>query len=207
MRAALMEEFSVAHPRDVPVHGRTDRAIGGSLLTVSGIEDVERNWQRLCRAYLEQLLLHLPQKRGRVLSGARNLLEDLRRRKEVTLGLLTGNVREAARIKLEYFDLFDYFAFGGFGDLHARRDDVALEALEAARRHHDGEFTCDEVWVVGDTPKDIECARAIHANAAGVATGIYSLQQLESAGANLLLADLANPLPFLKLLPPLQSRD
>ena len=127
-------------------------------------------------------------------------MENLRTREEVAVGLLTGNVREAARIKLAYFNFVEHLGFGGFGDVHTARDDVARDALETARLHVKDTITSDAVWVIGDTPKDIQCARAIHARSAGVATGTYSVEQLQAAGADLVLADLSDPTPLLRLM-------
>jgi phosphoglycolate phosphatase-like HAD superfamily hydrolase len=200
MQAAFAEEFGMATRHDIPVHGRTDRAIAGSLFTIHGIEDSAKNWDRLRRSYLHQLARHLPRRQGRALAGVPELLEKLGGRDDVAIGLLTGNVHEAARTKLTYFNLLQHFPFGGFGDAHTDRNDVAREALETARLHVTHGLSSDRVWVVGDTPKDIECARAIQACAVGVATGIYSLEQLQAAGADLVLADLSDPTPLLRLI-------
>ncbi len=91
---------------------------------------------------------------------------------------------------MQHYGLDEFFPFGGFGDLHVDRDDVAREALVASRAHVDGDVSSERVWVIGDTPLDIRCARAIGAKAAAVATGWHSLEQLEDAGPDLLLADL-----------------
>ncbi len=200
IRAAFAEEFGVATRSDIPAQGRTDRAIAGSLFTVHNVENSARNWDRLRRGYLHHLVRYLPQRQGRTLSGVPELLENLGAREDVAVGLLTGNVHEAARAKLTYFDLLQHFPFGGFGDVHTDRNDVARDALETARLHVSRGFSSDRVWVLGDTPKDIQCARAIHARAVGVATGIYSLEQLRATGADLVLPDLSDPTPLLRLI-------
>ena len=81
------------------------------------------------------------------------------------MGLLTGNVFQGAKSKLEFFGLFTHFAFGGFGDDHPHRDDVARAALKSVHQHH-GENDQRLVCVIGDTPLDIQCARAIGARLA-----------------------------------------
>src|SRR5205814_2268883 len=122
-----------------------------------------------CRRLLDAYLRHLPESMrkgsGRVLPGIANLLELLARQDEVALGLLTGNLRAGAKIKLGHFGLFDYFAFGGFGDHHHDRDDVAHEALAEVHARFNGTVTPDCIWVIGDTPLDVRCARAIGAKA------------------------------------------
>ena len=125
----------------------------------------------------------------------------LKSRADVTLGLLTGNVRAGARVKLGHFGLFEHFAFGGFGDLHFDRDDVAREALVEARTNLGAQLAPEHVWVIGDTPLDVRCARAIGAKVLAVATGVHSLEQLKEAEADLTLADLSDPSSFLERLP------
>ncbi len=114
------------------------------------------------------------------------------------MGLLTGNVRAGAKAKLGHFGLFDNFAFGGFGDHHFDRDDVAREALAEVRRHVGDHVQSEQVWVIGDTPLDVRCARAIGASVAAVATGIHTLADLADTGADLVLPNLADPTPLLE---------
>ena len=189
MEAALATAFGVTDIRDVvPYGGRTDPAIGHDLLHVHGLETTHENYLRLSAAYLQHLAPSLRTIPGHVLPGIRELLEKLKRSNR-RMGLLTGNVREGARTKLAHFGLWDYFAFGGFGDLHRDRDDVARSAFESAKTLH-GEDATREVWVIGDTPLDVQCARAIGAKAIGVATGWNSPAEL--AGADLVLDDLSD---------------
>jgi phosphoglycolate phosphatase-like HAD superfamily hydrolase len=113
---------------------------------------------------------------------------------------LTGNVRAGAQAKLGHFQLFDHFAFGGFGDLHFDRDDVAREALSAVQSHLDGEVNPERIWVIGDTPLDVRCARAIGARAVAVVTGWHSQEELSASRPDLLLPDLADPTLLLEAL-------
>ena len=193
--AALMTAFSdlfgVADPKEVPFSGRTDRGIVRNLFHVHGVDDTDANWHRLKDEYLRRLLIYLPQRAGLVLPGIERLLDHLAAREDVAVGLLTGNVRDGARMKLEHFRLLHHFAFGGYGDHHADRDDVAVrEALAASREHVGHELAPDQVWVIGDTPFDVRCARAIGARAAAVATGWHSRERLAAAAPDLLLDSL-----------------
>jgi phosphoglycolate phosphatase-like HAD superfamily hydrolase len=198
MEAALQAEFGLEAIRvHVPYSGRTDRAIGRDLLEAHGTAGSPENWQRLRDAYLGRLPECLQRHRGRVLPGIAALLERLAAGGNVALGLLTGNVRAGARLKLGHYGLWHHFAFGGFGDEHFERDDVAREALAVLRRHLDGAVRLDRVWVIGDTPLDVRCARAIGANAVAVATGWHSREELEAAEPDLLLTDLSDPAPLL----------
>jgi phosphoglycolate phosphatase-like HAD superfamily hydrolase len=150
--------------------------------------------------YLRRLLRELPGRRGRVLPGVSELLERLESRGDVALGLLTGNAREAARMKLEHFGLDRYFPFGGFGDRHVDRNDVAKDALGEWRRRRAAGDDGEQVWVVGDTPLDVRCARSIRALALAVATGAHTRTQLQAAQPDLLLSDLRDPTPLFRAL-------
>lgn len=198
MELALATEFGIAEVRRVEYSGRTDRAIGRDLFHTHGLEDTPDRWQRLVAAYLRNLPHCLNQYQGRVLPGIATLLEQLRMRDDVAIGLLTGNIRDGARLKLGHYRLYEYFAFGGFGDHHWDRDDVAREALAEAHGRHRDRLHLDRVWVIGDTPLDVRCARAIGARVAAVATGWHSLEELAAAKPDLLLPDLADPTPLLE---------
>ena len=133
-------------------------------------------------AYLQRLPAALGDCKGHILPGAHSWLERLHRHPACSLGLLTGNMQAAAKIKLEYFGLWEYFEFGGFGDKHMNRNDVALQAVTAARALRN-DATHHQMWAIGDTPHDITCARSQGLNVIAVATGGYSVEQLLVAGA------------------------
>lgn len=195
MEQALRTAFGVTELRDeVPYSGRTDVAIGRDLLRVHGLAVTAENLAKLSDAYLGHLRPSLHAIGGNVLPGVTELLTRLHGRRR--MGLLTGNVRAGAERKLAHFGLWDYFPFGGFGDVHHDRDDVARAAI-AALKAHDPHAPA-EVWVIGDTPLDVKCARAIGAKSVAVATGWHSLDELHATGADLVLADLSD---FQKLPP------
>jgi phosphoglycolate phosphatase-like HAD superfamily hydrolase len=201
MEAALRSEFGITELTDgVPYSGRTDRAIGLELLELHGLEAVPDNWHRLRSAYLKHLPASLARHHGQVLPGIIALLDHLTTRAAVAVGLLTGNIREGARLKLGHYRLDHHFAFGGFGDEYLDRDDVAREALAAGRQHLGTARLPGQVWVVGDTPLDIRCARAIGARVAAVATGWHPVEELAAVNPDLLLPDLADSQPFLRAL-------
>jgi phosphoglycolate phosphatase-like HAD superfamily hydrolase len=192
LTACFCEEFDVAEPANVSFSGRTDRAIASNLFDAHEIEDTEENWRRLREGYISRLSDELPLCQGRVLPGVIELLESVRELDHVAVGLLTGNVLAGARIKLEYYGLFSYFAFGGYGDISRNRDDVARMAVDAAKGYLGERFRTDLVWVIGDTPHDITCARAVNARVLAVATGIHSRDELAAGSPDELLDDLSN---------------
>ena len=198
MEAALLEGFGVPEIRDVvPFSGRTDRAIGHDLLTAHGQHATPDNVTRLTQYYLDRLPAALHRNGGEVCPGIRELLIELQPKSHVTLGLLTGNVRAGAQKKLSHFGLWDYFRFGGFGDNHTDRDDVARSALRAAANHT--RIDPSEVWVIGDTPLDVKCARAIGAKAIAVATGWVPLDQLRACEPDFAFDDLSDVAGLLRM--------
>jgi phosphoglycolate phosphatase-like HAD superfamily hydrolase len=110
----------------------------------------------------------------------------------VLLGLLTGNFAEGARLKLTHYGLIDHFRFGGYGDEHSDRDDVAREAYRLAQSYHPP-IKPEHVWVIGDTPADIRCGRAIGAKVLAVGTGMFETSELEPHHPDVLLDDLSQP--------------
>jgi phosphoglycolate phosphatase-like HAD superfamily hydrolase len=198
METALTVAFGVTRlAGQVPFSGRTDRAIGRDLFRLHGIDDTPANWQRFVAAYLALLPGCLARHQGRVLPGIASFLDRLRAEGSFLVGLLTGNLRAGAERKLSHYGLWHHFSFGGFGDHHLERDDVAREALAEVRRLLNGTVALDRVWVIGDTPLDIQCARCIGVRVAAVATGWHSLDELARSAPDLLLPDLADPTPLL----------
>ena len=119
----------------------------------------------------------------------------------MAIGLLTGNVRDGARRKLAHYDLWHWFPFGGFGDVHTDRCDIAAAALTAAKQHLNGSaHTPGEVIVIGDTQHDVTCGRSIGARCVAVATGHTTLHELGSVRPDVLLKTLEDFEPVLGLL-------
>ncbi len=197
LEEALCGEFNVPIRGKVSYSGRTDPAIIRDLFELHDIPATAVNFEKLVAGYLKRLPTCLASYQGRVLPGIVALLEHLRQRTPVAIGLLTGNLRAGARFKLGHFGLYDYFAFGGFGDSKYDRDQVAHEALAEVRRHLPRPVALERIWVVGDTPLDVRCARAIGARVAAVATGFHPLDELAQAQPDLLLPDLSDPAPLL----------
>ncbi len=159
---ALMEAFSVnfdiTNPQEVPFSGRTDRGIAQNLFRLHGIADTQSNWDLLRTDYLQRLAYYLPRREGEVLPGVQPLLDQLAQLAHVAIGLLTGNMRDGARVKLQHYGLSQYFPFGGFGDRYVDRDDVVREALAASKAYTQLDLSPEQMWVIGDTPLDIRCA-------------------------------------------------
>jgi phosphoglycolate phosphatase-like HAD superfamily hydrolase len=127
-----------------------------------------------------------------ILPGAKELLEKLK--DIVHLGVLTGNYEKTAWKKLEYVGLRDYFDFGLFGHEAETRNQLAQQAQQKAKQHFGVAFHHEQIVFVGDTPRDIECARIIDAHVIAVATGKYSTETLKHYNPDILVESLDDPL-------------
>ncbi len=195
------QEFGVKElTNEVTFSGRSDRGIAGDLFEWHGIENSQENWERFQAGYLWHLKVQLEERDGLVLPGVLALLDELEKHDDIHVGLLTGNAVQAAKRKLSYYDLWDRFAFGGFGDHHPDRNDIAAAARDAAIDYHkeknDSEPTEERVVVIGDTVNDITCARSIGAYAVAVPTGIVSSDELSSHEPDLLVDTLEQAQPM-----------
>lgn len=195
LNLALQDTFGIAEPKKVSLSGRTDRGIALEFFEHHQIEPSESNWLRFRDAYLTRLRTTLPLRKGIVLPGVRELLARIASVSQTAVGLLTGNILEGARHKLEHFDLYKHFAFGGFGDDHPCRDDVARSALRCVQTQF-GDCHHRELWVIGDTPLDIRCARAIGAKVVAVATGSSSIDELRSFAPDFVVESLEDSAPW-----------
>lgn len=191
MESGLQAAFGVPEIfGHVPYSGRTDVGIARDLLSIHGIDPTLENIERLKSAYLARLPTMLEQMHGTVLPGIAEALT--RERQASAIGLLTGNVRAGAEIKLRHFGLWHHFPFGGFADGLNERDDVARRALSEAESHLGQKLDPKNVWVIGDTPLDVKCARAIGAKAVIVATGWHPHEELVAAEPDHLLPDFTH---------------
>lgn len=206
MYAAFEEVFGTRPTIQVKMAGRTDRAIARELFDHLDVDHSLENWTKFRATYLRNLQEYLGRHHGYVCPGIPEVLDRLRQHTGVAVGLLTGNLREGARHKLSHYRIYHHFegadamALGGFGDEHCDRDLVAADALAAVQQKFNGSIAPERVWVVGDTPLDIKCARAIGARAVAVATGSYSTDDLAKESPDLLFADLSDATMFFERL-------
>ena len=175
--------------------GRTDLEIARTLLRRAGIapDQLDESVQATIEEYLRGFadLVH-DQTKATLCPGVRSLLQRLDAEPMLTLGLLTGNVSAGADLKLGHFDIRHYFRLGAFGSDSEDRNDLLPIALRRARERTGIEFQPRQVVIIGDTPRDIECARAHGAMSVGVATGPYTREELQTAGALHVVDDLAD---------------
>ena len=159
--------------------GRTDVAILREFFVHNAIEPSPENLAQFFDAYvfmLDHMLQALP---GGAHPGVWNWLNELRALPHrPVVGLLTGNIRLGAEIKLRRFDLWEPFATGAFADDSADRNEIAALAKQRGEQLLGEKLCGDEILVIGDTPNDITCARAIGAKALAVGTGMYRAKDL-----------------------------
>lgn len=195
---ALLEVYGTAGP--IATHafdGKTDPQIARELLTHAGLPAaaVERGLPALWSTYLRELSTEFarPTHRTTVLPGIRPLLDALEaEHTEAVLGLLTGNIREGATLKLSSAGIRTMFRVGAFGSDCERRDGLPPVAVARALEVTGVAFRRGDIVIIGDTPSDVTCGSSLGACAIGVATGRHHADELREAGAAAVFRDLSD---------------
>lgn len=177
---AFASEFGVHDGTErLKFAGRTDVSLVREFFVHHQITETPANFERFFKAYLVCLQQIIRECHGGPCTGVLEFIHALETRAEPPLlGLLTGNIREGARIKLQHYNLWDRFPFGAFADDNEERDLIAVAARQRGGERLGRPLCGEEIVVVGDTPLDIRCARAIDAKALAVATGAYKVEEL-----------------------------
>lgn len=172
-------------------HGRTDTSLVNEFLTRHRLPVTEGNRTLFLDTYLFLLAEMLANHPGERCPGVADFLQECRAIGPApVLGLLTGNVRLGAELKLRAHGLWGEFELGGFGDDHEDRDRIAAVAKSRVERRIGEEIDGWDILVVGDTPRDVACARAIGARCLAVATGGIAAEELAASGPDWLVEDL-----------------
>ncbi|MBL9174010.1 MAG: haloacid dehalogenase-like hydrolase [Verrucomicrobiales bacterium] len=185
--------YGVEDPtRGIRFHGRTDRSIVREFLTTHGFSSTDPDCERFLDAYGFLLDEEMRHHAGEICPGVGELIEGLRGWGDApVLGLLTGNIRLGAGLKLRPHGLAESFVLGAFGDDHHDRNELARIALDRGSAFLGRPIAGESVVVIGDTRADIECARAIGARCVAVATGGETLPELLEHSPALALESLA----------------
>jgi phosphoglycolate phosphatase-like HAD superfamily hydrolase len=193
LRLGLKDRFGIEDDlKDIEIAGRTDSGIARQVLRKHQLPETPENITRFFDGYLHYLPLQLSETKGRLLPGVVPLLDALKARPDVVLGLLTGNLERGAEIKLTHYGVWDYFEFGAYADDHHDRNELGPFACARATERHGREFPANRIHVLGDTPHDISCARAFGAHAHAIATGNFTVEQLAEARPDCLFQDLSD---------------
>lgn len=201
---ALEELFGTVGPIDsYQIAGKTDPLIITELLQAAGVDaqDVEAQLERAYALMAERGRILFPQKGIRPCSGVPELLQALRQRDGVVLGLVTGNNRLTAPLKLSAAGIDPgIFAVGAYGCDASDRNLLPALAMERAGRCVGYHFKGTSTVVVGDTPADILCARASQATAVAVATGSHASSTLAQYNPDYVLDNLIDTRTVLEIL-------
>jgi len=174
--------------RDIPMAGKTDIQIMKEGLISHGLKDLNGNLSDMQEMYLRFLKEEINNPMRSLKPGIMESIE-MFRGMGMALGLLTGNLEKGAGIKLAAFGLNGYFADGAFGSDHEDRDML----LPIAIKKFSGrglDFLPQDCVVIGDTPRDVRCAKIHGARAIAVATGPYSKEELLDTGADIVLGTM-----------------
>jgi phosphoglycolate phosphatase len=215
MTSAFKEIFSIPDGfSGIPMAGRTDSWILADAAAIHGISSDSPDLARFPEVYLEHLANEIdrpasPNSVKAIMPGVPELLEALSamcNSGDVFLALLTGNYEAAAKIKLEYFDLWRYFPCGAFGDAAPDRNGLLPKALARVVELKALTVRPSDSILIGDTPLDIACAATGGARSIGVATGNFTVDQLRAAGADVTFSNLSETAEVLHAIASLGNR-
>ena len=193
LRLGIKDRFGIDEDmRGIEIAGRTDSGIARQVFAKHSLPATPENTAAFFEGYLAHLPRLLSEKNGRLLPGIVPLLDALKTRADMVLALLTGNLARGAELKLTHYGVWDYFEFGAYADDHHDRNELGHFARTRAQERHGIKFPPERIYVLGDTPHDIACARAIGAKAVAIATGQYTHAQLAEHAPDFLFDDLAD---------------
>jgi phosphoglycolate phosphatase-like HAD superfamily hydrolase len=197
---AFKELFSIENAfHGISMAGKTDTQIIKEGLMKHGFSP-DGNLNAVIYTYLKYLQNEINNNRKYINPGIYKLLEKLSLAKDIGLGLLTGNLEQGARIKLKPFHLNKYFPTGAFGSDDEDRNRLLPIAIKRFEELYQEKIAINECIVIGDTPRDVHCAKPYGATCIGVATGPYALEALIEAGAHYVVKDLSDYDNFFQIL-------
>ena len=197
---ALKDLFSIENGfHGISMAGKTDTQIIKEGIMKHGLS-ANGTIDAVIKTYLNYLRREINNDRKHVKPGIYEVLEELRPLQDLGLGLLTGNIEEGARIKLEPFRLNEYFPAGAFGSDDEDRNNLLPIAVKRFEELFQQKIEADNCIIVGDTPRDVECAHIYGAMCIAVATGPYSYDDLIEAGADYVVHDLSDQKSLLHFL-------
>jgi phosphoglycolate phosphatase-like HAD superfamily hydrolase len=197
IRELYQRDLGEKLPMDL--RGRTDTSIARELLAFLGVNGGPEEEKRLLAAYLSHMPVTMPAGKARVLAGIHDALEAIHAHPEIHQALLTGNLEAGAKLKLTFLDLWKYFEFGAFADDSHIRDELGPFALRRAKEKLGIAFPPERVWIIGDTPHDVACGKAIGAKTIAVATGAFTVEQLAALNPTHTFADFSDTQALLRV--------
>ncbi len=183
----------------VTLQGRTDTSIARDIFKFLGIAWTPEEEKRFTEGYVARLPITLPAGKAKLHPGIKEALDAVHAHPEIHQGLLTGNQKEGARLKLEHLGIWQYFEFGAYANDSHIRDELGPFALARAKEKLGIDFPPERVFIIGDTPHDVACGKAIGAKTIAVATGSFSVAELEACNPTHTFADFSDTAALLKV--------
>lgn len=206
-RRAMTQAFATLFNRSngfdsVDFAGRTDPLILKDALAGNGLQWSPEKEENFKETYFNLLKTEIekPHAGKKIEPGIPEVLQALSAKEDILLGLLTGNWKQGAQIKLAYFGILSHFKMGVFADDSENREALPHLAVQRCQEEFSTSFPPENVYVVGDTPLDVACARPLGAKSVAVATGFFSFDQLADSNPDYLFRDLSNYAEFLKII-------
>ncbi len=174
--------------------GKLDSVIIKEVMRATGLNDsdIQKGFEEAKRRYIQNFKQHAQREHIEVMAGIYELVEKLAREESVVLALLTGNFEESGRHKLALPELNDYFAFGAFADDADTRNALPAVAVRRAFERTGIRFTGKDVVIIGDTEHDVNCAKVLNSKCIAVATGHYTVSQLQAFNPDYTFENFAN---------------
>lgn len=194
---ALQAVYGTTGPAEATYdfRGKTDPRILQDMMTAAGLSlgEIAAGAARFYATYVDELAGVIGDgRRVTVMPGMPEVVKALAAREDTVVGLLTGNVEGGARVKLAPTGLWPFFRVGAYGSDHIDRRALPAVACERARAITGHAFAFDRVTIIGDTPLDVDCARACGARAVAVATGFHPYDDLHGCAPDLLFTDFSD---------------
>lgn len=180
--------------------GKTDIQIIKEGLIIHGIKPTPLMIKKLIKSYIKNLSIEINNNSKHLKKGVPQFLNFIKNELRFPTGLLTGNIEKGARIKLEAFSLNPFFPFGAFGSDHEDRNHLLPIAIERFFRIYKRKISFNQCIIIGDTPRDVECAKLYGAKVIAVATGPYKEEELQKTEADFVIKDLTQIKKSLKFL-------
>ncbi|MBN2654853.1 MAG: HAD hydrolase-like protein [Nitrospirae bacterium] len=185
LQTSFAEMFGVHNAFEgISMSGKTDPQIIRESLTKHGIPH-DGLIPKLLQIYITNLKSEITKSDKKLMPGVAEALDAVTSRPDNFLsGILTGNIEAGAHIKLGAFGLNRYFAAGAYGSDHEERNNLLPFAVERFKKTIGIKIEYKDCIIIGDTPRDVECAKLHGAKCIGVATGPYEYSELANAGAD-----------------------
>jgi len=202
---AFAHAFKVIYGIDTEIdweatQGMTDQQIIKETLTKKGLNEelINSKIKQCMQEMTGTFEKTISKKNVEPMDGAVELLKELNNR-DILLGIVTGNLEGIARAKLEKISINHYFKIGGFGSDDINRTNLVKLAIKRAEENFNFNFN-NNVFLIGDAPREIKAGKEAGVKTIGVTTGIFSKKQLKNTGADFVVANLKDKNAILKII-------